>query len=937
MPALLLVAFGLSGCAALLFQTLWFRQAGLVFGNSVWATSLVLASFMGGLALGNGLARGAARVRRPFAVYAALELAIAGIGVGLVVGLPHLTRLLAPWLSANLASPPRLNLLRLAGAFALLLVPTTAMGATLPVLMRAVSASIRDFGPALGRLYGWNTLGAVAGATLGELLLIERLGVRGTGLVAGTLGLLAALCALVLARSREGVAPAAPTMESSPPPETRLPSRITARLLAGGALCGGALLALEVVWFRFLQLFVAGTSLAFAVMLTVVLLGIALGGLLGARWLHHDPQAHLRAPELAAGAGVSVFLTYGVFAHAIPAAGSDLVGSFSGMLALSTLLMLPTSTLSGLLFTFLGRALREGAVDGARVTGGLTLANTTGGMAGALSAGFLLLPGLGIERGLLTLGLLYGLVGLLLHAIPPPPRPWRGAAALAFVAAAALFPLGLMDRVYLERVAARFTADGSRPVMVREGLTETILYLRRDLLGEPLSYRLVTNGFSMSSTSPSASRYMTLYVHWPMAVRPQSRRALLISYGVGVTARALVRQRGLEHIDVVDISRDILELGRVPLPPGETYPLEDPRVRPHVEDGRFFLLTTRERYDLITAEPPPPGHAGSVNLYSEEYFTLVRERLLPGGLVTYWLPVFEMDVPTSQALVRAFCNVFPDCSLWTGATLNWMLVGSQGGAPAPPEEAFAAQWRDPELQAELQEAGLESPERLGARFLGDADFLRTYAGDVPPLVDDWPLRLRRTGPGPEGLRFYAETMDAGAARERFSKSPLIANLWPLGQRSPTLPFFEELRLFNAFHRPGDASDPARARERVSLLAEALVRTGSVSLPLRMAGGGPRESAIARRAEARGEDSPAVHFLLGADALAHRRYREADERFQKVQAREPGFSELHDFRLLAYCLGNGEREGWPRPPAPPGASPDASASDFLARLKQGCGL
>jgi hypothetical protein len=628
------LAFGLSGSAALLFQTLWFRQAGLAFGNSIWASSLVLASFMGGLALGNALGRG-------------------------------------------------------------------------------------------------------------------------------------------------------------------------------------------------------------------VLLGIALGGLMGGRWLDRDPSAHARAPELAAAAGVSVFLTYGAFDRAVPASGSGLVGSFGGMLALSSLLMLPTCTLSGLLFTFVGRALREDAPDGARAAGGLTLANTAGGIVGALGGGFALLPGLGIERGLLGLGLLYGAVGLLVRAIPPPSRPWRRAAAAAFVVAALLFPLDLMDRVYLERVAARFSAEGSRPVAMREGLTETILYLRRDLLGEPLAWRLVTNGFSMAATSSMSARYMTFFVHWPMALRPQSKRALLVSYGVGVTARALVRQKGLERIDVVDVSRDILELGRLPLPPGETYPPDDPRVHVDVEDGRFFLLTTRERYDLITGEPPPPLHAGSMSLYSQEYFGLVRDRLLEGGLVTYWLPVFEMDVGSSRAIVRGFCNVFPDCSLWTGAGLNWMLAGSRGGASPPTEDAFATQRGDPDLRTELDEAGLETPGRLGARFLGDADFLRAYAAQAPPLVDDWPLRLGRSGPGEQGLRFFVQTMNAEAAGERFARSAFIAGLWPPGHRSATLPYFEELRLYNAFH------DPTRPRPQgdLSLLAEVLLRTDSVSLPLTMSGGGPRESAIARRAEA----------------------------------------------------------------------------------------
>src|SRR6185369_1818235 len=146
---------------------------------------------------------------------------------------------------------------------------------------------------------------------------------------------------------------------------------------------------------------------------------------------------------------------------------------------------------------------------------------------------------------------------------------------------------------------------------------------------------------------------------------------------VGNTAKAMTDSRGLETIDVVDLSRDILAMNRIVFP-GETgRPLEDPRVRVHIEDGRYFLQTSDRRFDLITGEPPPPGIAGVENLYSREYFQLIHDRLADQGIVTYWLPLADLTDVSAKAILRAFCEVFDDCSLWNGSGTNLMMVGGR--------------------------------------------------------------------------------------------------------------------------------------------------------------------------------------------------------------------------------------------------------------------
>jgi predicted membrane-bound spermidine synthase len=784
----------LSGASALLLETLWFRQAGLALGNTVWASSLVLASFMAGLAIGNGLAaRLAGRARRPLAAYAALEALVAASGVTVVFAWPVAGEWLVPVFRLLLEWPAALATARFATALLLMLPPAAAMGATLPLVARALAGHEPSLGRVLGSLYGWNTLGAVAGAVAGEALLVRWLGIRGTALAAGLLNLLAAAAALALAR---GVGQAQEPRVAVHAPAGPVPWRP----LAAAFLCGAALLALEVVWFRFLSLFLVGTSLVFALMLAVVLLGIGAGGLCASAWLRLDPSATRFTRAVLLAAGALTVLTYAAFQEA----GNleSYAGSPGRVIALGARLMLPVPLLSGVAFTLLGHGSHDGVGTEARTVGRLTLSNTLGALAGSLLAGFALLPLAGIERSLAVLALVYGLAAAL---APPAGRlPLSGrvvSASLlaAYTLAIVLFPFGLMQRRYLAAIGQRFGADGSRLVAVREGVSETVLYMRRDLPTEPPVFRLVTNGYSMSGTALSSRRYMSLYVWWPAALHPDLRRALLVSYGVGVTARALASLPGLERIDVVDTSRDVLEMSRIAQPPSADS-LRDPRVRVHVEDGRQFLQTTRASYDLITGEPPPPHAAGVVSLYTLEYFRLLRSRLASGGIATYWLPVEQLQLADTRAIVGAFCGAFPDCSLWVGSNLDWMLVGTNGLSGPVPEARLARPWHDPRLQPALAEIGLELPEQLGALFLADADGLRELVGTAPPLVDDFPARIiadatpeKRALP----LAEYRRMMDSSHARERFARSAFIRRLWPESLLRRSLDSFEWQGCINA--------------------------------------------------------------------------------------------------------------------------------------------
>jgi spermidine synthase len=902
LSTLLGLIFFLSGASALLFETLWFFQTGLALGNSIWASSLVLASFMAGLALGNGIAsRFGHWIRRPVAVYAGLEVVIGVSGAGLVFLLPELTPLLAPILGPLVDEPTLLNSLRLGIGFLLMLVPATAMGVTLPILVAAVYGRDQRFGHVLGRLYGWNTLGAVAGALLGDALLIGWFGIEGSALFAAGLNGLVAVLALFLS-PHLGASP----IENVTPWRRRISRRGWA-LLGAAFLAGGGLLALEVIWFRFLLFFIPGTSFTFAVMLAVVLAGIGLGGFAGSALLSRWPEAFRFSGTVALLAGGLAIWLYTGFEIFLPESGRMLKSGFGDILSLALPLMLPVALCSGALFPWLGEALHREIGGETRSAGLLTLANTTGAAIGSLLGGFVLLPTIGVEASLLVLA--GGYIGTAALAFAGGARPqkrlarWSTAAlGAALLASLALFPLGQAQDRFLARALSNYVPP-EKVISVREGLTETLVHTRQELFGEALHYRLITNGHSMSATSLGSHRYMKLFVYLPVAVHKAPRTALLISFGVGGTARALADTDELESIDIVDISRDILELSRLvawdaseSTGRGRTQsPLDDPRTQVHIEDGRFFLQTTDRHFDIITGEPPPPKLAGIVNLYTREYFELIRERLAPGGVTSYWVPVHSLLIDDTKSILRAFCDVFADCTLWTGSGRDWVLLGTKEGRSKVDRERFGLQWRKPSVARELRAVGFEEPGQIGALFLADHDQIAAMTADVLPLVDDFPKRLSNR----VGGSTYEAWMNPVNTRKRFIKSRVLRESWPPELIAESLPYFDQQDEINRiFGYKGGTKRPGVQGNWLPRIHDLLTETTLRTFPLWLMDSSVDIQRLARIAARKGSTTGPVHYHLGAGAFVTGNWREASRHFGRTLAlqADPNVLPYHTYAL-----------------------------------------
>ena len=931
--AVLAIISVLSGAAALVFETVWFHRAGLVFGSSVWSTTLVLSSFMAGLALGGLLiAVVGPRIRRVVLWYAAAETVVAATGVVLTYALPSLRG--AASVAELVGSAWTTNLARFGAAFLILLIPSTAMGTTLPLLAAALARGRQGLGAALGWIYGWNTFGAVVGVLGAELWLVRQLGVGGSAWIAATLCLAAAVAAFGFAAFGAGRPQPSPAMQGDLRNEARQANAAEAivrpvPLLLSSFLSGAALLALEVVWFRFLTMFVLSTTLAATVMLAVVLTAIAAGGLAGSLWLKRSPGASRHVPAIAFAAGIGVAVGYAGFD--VITTGTQ-IAHWRGTVWLACALTAPTSFASGLLFTLTGAALDRSFRTEARTAASLALANTAGSAGGPLLAAFALLPSAGVEGAFFAGTLAYGVIGLLAASAFRPPRAViRSAASIAagagIAAAVVLFPHGRMTGVYFPRVSAPYSADGSSIVAAREGPSETILLMDRKWMGEPLYTRLVTNGFSMSGTATPALRYMRYFVYWPMVVHAGPiRDVLVICYGVGVTAGAARDLPGVASIDVVEISSDVVAMSDV-IYDEPRHPLRDARVRVHVEDGRHFLQTTTRRFDLITGEPPPPRTPGAVNIYTREYFQLIYDRLAEGGISTYWLPVGRPDPGTNvNAIMRAFCDVFADCTLWNATPFDLMLAGTRGALRPIPEDDFVRPWTVPSLRSKLTEIGLELPQQVGATFVGDAAFVRELAGSAPPLVDDYPHRLLPAvlgpsisdpgyGSDPAVTSLYQSAIDPERARRAFEASSL-RSVWPARVAAATFSYFEHQQSINMVLWQG--GQPLRDIATLDrLLTESPLRT----LPLWMLGSDATTEAIARRHD---DGSGGVMYVRGLTALANRDFPGAVQSF--VEAERRGSREPAVRPLLAYALCRAGRTHDARPLVP--AAPAGDEQRFF---------
>lgn len=731
------VLFFGSGLCSLIDEVVWVRLLKLTLGNTVYASSVVVSVFLGGLALGALImGRHADRLRDRFAWYAGIEALVTVSALAVPWLLGRADAVYAAFYRSQAPGPTALLVVQVLVSAGVLLVPTVAMGSTLPLLARQVADTERDAGRLVGRLYAVNTLGAATGCFLAGFVLVRWLGVYGSLYVAAAvnLGVVGAALALRLrARGASAAVPAAAAVPSRPGAS----SGGFAMLLAGFCASGLVSIGYEIGWIRSVMFLLGGDTYVFSSVLTVYLLGNVAGAAIGSRI-----AARLRNP--AAGFATTLLLLGAAGMAYMPAlvgwAGGPLgpVTRFAeraatvipvsklmiGPLAQSVCLFFVPSLLMGLGFPLALQAFANRVHLVGRSTGAAYGANTLGAVIGGIVTGFVLIPTLGVQASLTLLGLGAAWVGATLYVLST-----RGATSLRR-AVVPLFALGLTAAVaavpgsLLRAVMARspWLSDALETVDVREGVTTTVTVHRNPERG---TLHLYASGQAIAGDTFALRGDQKALGHFGPMLHPAPRRVLSVGFGSGETTRCLSYHH-LERIDCVEIAPEVVDMSLRYFPHLNLGPRVFDVVHFVYMDAKNYLHLTDASYDVIVNDSiHPRNFSENASLYGREYFEAASARLSERGLFVSWLPTYHMSIGMFDSILGTMSEVFPHVSVWY-LTQHWapllVLVGSQ--APQSFDVATIQAWFD---DAEVKDS-------LAVIGIHDAmDLLNCYVGDEADL------------------------------------------------------------------------------------------------------------------------------------------------------------------------------------------------------------
>ena len=760
--ALILVAFVASGAAGLMYEVVWFRSLTYVFGATQLAVSTVLASFMGGLALGSWLLGAASdRMRRPLRVYAMLEV---GIAIG-GLSVPWLLRLVEPIghvAYENIASSSgfaALAMIRFVCVVFVLLLPTTLMGATVPVMSRFLVIRGESLGLKVGSLYAANTFGAVAGAFVAGFALIATVGITKTLWCAAGLNIAAAITTALLAarverpsnRADAAEAPALPggkSKRSIDGPENASPAADFSPRLARLALwtygvSGFVSLSYQVVWTRGMLFCAEGTTFTFSAILTVFLTGLAIGSALAAR-----PADKSRSPAssyawllllLALTGGASAIMLFEVAPFLVIAdAGSAVargpfIGTMINRFARTACVVGAPTLVMGMLFPF---AVKLAVHEAKRVGGGVGRVyafNTVGCILGAFAAGFVLLPALGMARTLLLLATLSAASAVLVAYAGAASRVHKHAmlvAAIALIAAQAAY-LAPSGRLTFQTVISE---DLPYQVLAwREGSMDTVT-ITENAIG---TRKIFVDNVPVAGTDRVILTDQKSLAHLPVLIGKSPTSALTVGFGSGGASYSYTLYKELTRVRCVEISTNVLQPDIQRLLAASNHGLLDrmpqlPQYGIILDDARSYLRFTRDSYDSIATDCTDLRYKSNANLYDLEYFRLCRERLTDDGMVVVWMPIGGLSEDLFLVALNTFAHVFGEQThVWyqNNEMIHYvLLVGTKKPLSIDYRKAVERIGR-PEVKADLAEIGLADADKMLAGYVtGGKPLLSILAG-----------------------------------------------------------------------------------------------------------------------------------------------------------------------------------------------------------------
>lgn len=884
--SVLLFCFFLSGAAGLVYQILWIRMLSLVFGNTVYAVSTVVAAFLSGLALGSHFwGKRADGMKNPLGAYVRLEVGIAVLAVA-VTGLVRLADgVIVQVMTVESINSGGWMLFRFVVIFALLAGPTFLMGGTLPVMGRLYVPSLEKVGAGMGAIYAANTYGGMAGAFFSGFAMVPLLGMRGSFATAVALNLAAALGVWAAGRGSAAAAVEAPRRKSTPRPrggkKKKGESPAPGPAAAGGAAIPASLalslfavagflsLSFEVLWTRGFVVSFKSTVYLFSNLLTVFLFGMALGSHAAGRKLDgmRDPMLLFGLTQV----GLGLFGMVSVlFFHAAPEMAASLGRGFGQMdwarnilvmlMLMGMVFILPTF-LMGVAYPLICRITIRSLGSLGRDAGLAYAVGTAGGIAGSLLAGFALLPALGLQNSLFLVSAAALIAGYAAIANS------AGKRRIGYIFPASAVPALLV----IGGVAISGINVGLGPrtpgevVFAEEGIMGAVRVTRENENG-PLT--LMVNNYQLATSGDVAVRFG----HVPLLLKPEAKDVLLISLGSGITAGS-VGAHPVERIECVEIVPTLLDAQSFFKKDNHSI-VSDGRFHLTFWDGRHYVRVTKRKYDLVISDLFQPDSAGVGNLYSLQHFLNVKERLKSGGAMAQWLPLYQLSPDNLKVIMRTFAETFEHVAVWYG-DLNsrlptLMLLGSPDPILINPAK-LAERLEEGPVGEDMMESA--DPLSFLSFYVTDRDGVMEFTEGAPINTDNHPV-IEYTAPRSVWNR-----------EENAVKN--FASL--IGERKKVTPLI-----------PGAAADPElRAALDRYYRGRTMLLEGRAYHAVREY---PAELAAYKKAAELIPGDPFLGFALFDIAYLyyHRRdYRKSVELFEWARSVNPGLLEAHFYLAKAY--------------------------------------
>ena len=751
LPILLLLFVG-SGCAALIYEIVWFQLLSLNIGSSAVSLGVLLGTFMGGMCLGSlGLSRFVSTRHHPLRVYAALEGAIGVMGILVLLVLPY-----AGGIYTSIAVHGMSGLL-LRGVVAAicLLPPTILMGATLPAIARWVETT--PAGVAwLGFFYGGNTAGAVLGSLLAGFYLLRVYDITTATLAAVAINAIVAASGYALSR----VTPHTPPAEETSAPESAAPAAGAWLVYLTIGISGATALAAEVVWTRLLSLLLGATTYTFSLILAGFLLGIGIGASIGSMIARSTANARTalgwcQALLIVGIAWAAYSLTQMLpYWPVNPGLASTVRYQFELDLVRCLWVVLPSALLWGASFPLALAGIGSGERDGGKLVGRVYAANTVGAIIGALCSSLLLIAWIGTDKSERVM-IAFAAIGALLMFVPALSGDSvrlgvrkSGLALAGLTVAAALFfgsttkPEPDLLVAYGRWMVTWMPFDG-KVIYVGEGMNSSVAVSEL-----PNGVRNYHNaGKVQASSEPQDMRLQRMLGHLTTLLPANPASVLVIGCGAGVTAGAVSIDPHVLHETIAEIEPLVPKVVSTYFAGPNFNVVNNPKVTVQIDDARHFILTTDQKFDAVTSDPLDPWVKGAATLYTEEFFNVVKQHLNPGGVVTLFVQLYESNEAAVKSEVATFMKAFPNGMVfgneYNGGGYDMVLVGSVDPMTID-VDAIEKKLETPEyapVAKSLSEIGFYSATELFSTFAAQASALAPWMADAQ-INHDRNLRLQ---------------------------------------------------------------------------------------------------------------------------------------------------------------------------------------------------